>query len=83
MKVKLLTPYLNLNAGSIFETDEGKCQELIKLGRAVLVGEEKKPYENKMMQSKPAVTVGFICQNCQRKFKNKHGLKIHSAKCKK
>jgi len=52
-KVKLISSYLDNPAGTIYETDFEKCQQLVDLGRAEWV-EKKKPEKKKTKEMKPA-----------------------------
>jgi len=47
VKVKLITSYLDNPAGSIFETDKEKADQLISLGRAELI---KRIYKTKVVK---------------------------------
>jgi len=46
VKIKLITSYLDNPAGSIYETDKEKADQLISLGRAELV---KRVYKTKVV----------------------------------
>lgn len=63
--------------GDIVEEDDGKANELVRLGRAEFIDVEEKAPVNKEFQTS---SKGNICSDCGKGFASERGLKLHQAK---